>query len=181
MTLSLKQLARAIGITTGAVMKAVNDGRITSFIKSKQGYQFDADRALEEYYDNTNGAMRRPTEDEGSDDSEDDYDGSDIEKNAKKSPLKLKPEKWTVAQAVQAKNIFQALKAKHELEVQQGKYYPKTDADKFWSSVVNAMARNMISLPSKLKQKHSELPEAVFDDLKILCDSIMKDVKKSME
>jgi hypothetical protein len=169
-------MARALGLSKNAVTKAVQEGRITSFVKTKRGYEFDEDRAIHEYMENTNGAL-------SSNDLFDDEAESDptMEENARKSPLDLEPKLWTTNQAIQAKNIYQALKVKHELDVEAGKYYLKEDADKFWLSITNGFARSLLSLTSKLKQKHPELDESVISDLQGLINIILEDTKKTMK
>ena len=53
----VKELAKKIGISIGAVRKAIADGRITTFIKNSKGYEFDIDLAAQEYELNTNPSL----------------------------------------------------------------------------------------------------------------------------
>lgn len=180
MSLTLAQLARALSLSKNAVTKAVQEGRITSFVKTKKGYEFDEERAIQEYLDNTNGALSSNEMFDGDDEAgvAGDYG---LDPNARKSPLDLDPKLWNTNQAIQAKNIYQALKVKHELDVEAGKYYPKDEADKFWSSITNGYARSLLALTSKLKQKHPELDENVVSDLQSIINSILEDTKKVMK
>jgi hypothetical protein len=128
--MTLKHLAKTLGITPNAVRKAMDDGRITAFKKTKDGYVFDEEIAVREYELNTNQNLSSNPRfgDEG---DEFDEDGEPTGM-PRKSVLDKDPKTWNANEALQAKTIYSALKVKHELEVQQGHYYEKKKQT--WSS-----------------------------------------------
>lgn len=158
---NLRDFAKALGIKPNAVRAAMVDGRISSFEKTKKGYQFDLDRALNEYEENTNRSLSSNTRfDEESDTVPFESDGS-------RSVLDKDPKFWNVNEALQAKTIFSALKVKHELEVQQGKFYSKDEADREINRIATTFARGLRSMPTRIKQK---IPDLTFDNLKVIED-----------
>lgn len=169
--MKLKEIAKALNISTNAVRNAIDDGRITSFSKSKAGYEFDPDRAIQEYLDNTNPNLSRNSL---FDDEDDEERGSQSD-GQPASVLDVDPKYWTANEAIQAKTIYQALKVKHELEVQEGKFYPKDEADREFTRVSQAFARGLLSLPAKMKQRHGDLTDAQLSDLKKLCSEIVEE------
>lgn len=180
----LRELARKIGITENALRKAINDGRITSYIRSHRGiYEFDPEIAIKEYELNTNQILSSNSRfdiDETEFDEDEDVEQSEHENAGKKSILDKDPKFWNVNEAIQARNIFAALKAKHELEVVQSKFYDKKEADAEFVRITNAFTRGLTSLSSKIKQKIPDLTEKQLSAIKDLCVQIAEDCEKQI-
>lgn len=170
----LKDLAKALGISQNAVRAAMADGRITAFEKKKGAYEFDLERAITEYQSNTNRKLsRNPRFD--TDDIDDDLADRD-----KMSVLDIEPKYWNVNEALQAKTIYSALKTKHELEVQQGKFYEKGEADREFNRMATTFARGLRSMHVRLKQKIPELTSAHLKIIESLAAELIEECEKKL-
>lgn len=175
--MNLKDFAKQCRISKNAVIKAIDEGRISSFKKIKGQYVFDPDRAFQEYVDNTNRHLSRNDifDDINNDDSDDDVFSSNGA-----SVLDIEPKKWNVAQALQAKTIYQALKVKHDLDVQQGKFFTKEETEEEILRITNIFSKGLLSLPIKLKQKFSDIDDSIYSELRKLCDDLGKEVERKL-
>lgn len=189
MRIKLAELAKTLGITQNALRKAMSEGRITAFTKGAKGYEFDRELAVAEYEMNTirnlSSNSRFQDDEDGGDfrfsggeDDEDDFDPETGKK--KKSVLDIEPKFWTANQALQAKTIYSALKTKHELEVQEGKFYRKAEADSEFNRIASTFARGLIAFPTKIKQKIPDITDEHIKILKQLCDDLASECESKL-
>ncbi len=180
----VKELAKKIGISIGAVRKAIADGRITTFIKNSKGYEFDIDLAAQEYELNTNPSLSSNSSFFADDEDDEKYDSEISPPSDEPDPEKYfmdrDPRGWNINQASQAFAIFKALKMRHELDVTKGKYYPKKDADQELDRIVNTFTRSLIQLPSKIKQKIPILSDREISLIKNLCQELSEELKRKI-
>lgn len=180
MRVKLKDLAKELGISQGAVRNAMNEGRITAFLKNKSGYEFDRELAVAEYEMNTirNLSSNSRFENPDPDEAEGEIDEETGKK--KKSVLDKDPKFWTANEAVQAKNIFSALKVRLELEVAEGKFYRKDEADREFNRISSTFARGLIALPTKIKQKIPDISDDQVKLIKQLCADLATECESKL-
>lgn len=174
----VRELARKIGITENALRKAIYEGRITtdSYAKNKRGvYEFDEEAAVFEYESNTSRALSSNSR------FDEDEEETDLDSQIKKkSVLDKDPKTWSYNDAIQARAIYAALKAKHEMEVTQGKFYEKAEADREFLRIATTFARGLVAIPSKIKQKIPDITDKQMGFIKDICELLAKECEKKL-
>jgi predicted site-specific integrase-resolvase len=131
-TVSVKDFAKAAGVSTRAIHEAIKSGRIKSVTKNGRGYSIEKDKALMEFAMNTDQKtrLRKYKQDE--------------------SAAETDKEFISIGEAERREKVFKAKLAEQKFEEQAGLLVRVEEVEKEAFEVARRVRDNLLNIPTRI-------------------------------